>query len=114
MISERISLINDIKEEKEKKKKGAYKEPSKNNSNIDDFFFCELCRYKYKKESILEKHKNMKHVINTKALKRNKCRFKFNSLSDMIKQDQKKHQDKKLKNVTSYVFSDILFDEFDV
>ena len=101
MIREHISLINDIKEEKEKKKKGAYKESSKNNSDIVDSFFCDLCRYKYRKECILEKHKNMKHVINTIALKCNKCRYKFNSLSDMIKHDQKKHKDKKLQNVTS-------------
>ena len=39
MVREHISLINDIKEEKEKKKKWAYKELSKNNSDIDDFFF---------------------------------------------------------------------------
>ena len=56
----------------------------------------------------------MKHVINTKALKCNKCRYKFNSLSDIIKHDQKKHQDKKLQNVTSYVFSEIMLDDFDV
>ena len=39
---------------------------SKSNSDIDDFFFCDLCRYKFKKERILEKHKNMKHVITQK------------------------------------------------
>ena len=32
----------------------------------------------------------------------------------MIKHDQKKHQDKKLQNVTSYVFSEIMIDEFGV
>ena len=41
MVRERISLINDIKEEKENKKKGANKELSKNNSAIDDLFFCD-------------------------------------------------------------------------
>ena len=103
MVREHISLINDIKEEKEKKPKGAYKESSTNNRDIDDFFFCDLCRYKCQKESILKNHKNIKHVINAKALKCNKCRYKIHSLSDMIKNDQKKQQDKKLQNVTSYV-----------
>ena len=56
----------------------------------------------------------MKHVVNAKALKCNICRYKFNSLSDMIKHDKKKHQNKKLQKVTSYVFSDIMLDEFDV
>ena len=56
----------------------------------------------------------MKHVINTKALKWNKCRLKFNSLCDMIKHDKKKHQDKKLQNVTNNVFSEIMMDEIDV
>ena len=32
----------------------------------------------------------------------------------MLKHDKKKHQDKKLQNVTSYVFSEIMLDEFDV
>ena len=39
MVRKHISLINDIKEEKENKKKRAYKESSKNNSDIDDLFF---------------------------------------------------------------------------
>ena len=111
MVGKHISLINIIKEEKEK---GAYKESSKNNSDNDDFFPLHLCKYKCRKESILEKHRNMKHVINTKSPKCNKCRYKFNSLSDRIKHDQKKHQDKNLQNVTNYLFSEIMLDEFDV
>ena len=31
-----------------------------------------------------------------------------------LKHDPKKYQDKKLQNVTSYVFSEIMLDEFDV
>ena len=63
---------------------------------------------------LLEKHKDMKHVIKNKALKCNKCRDNFNSLSDMLEHDQKKHQDKKYQNDTSFVFSESMLDEFDV
>ena len=44
----------------------------------------------------------------------NEFRYKFNSLSDKIKYDQKKHQNKKFQNVTSFVFSEIMLDEIDV
>ena len=50
MDSEHISLINYRKEENTKK--GAWKESSVNNSDTDDFFFCDLCRYKCKKKGI--------------------------------------------------------------
>ena len=44
MVREQISFIN------EKKKKGANKESSKNKSDINNFFFCDLCRFKCRKK----------------------------------------------------------------
>ena len=47
----------------------------------------------------------MKHVINNKAIKWNTCRDNFNSLSDMLEHDQKKHQDKKKIRIPPALFS---------
>ena len=107
-----LSLISDTKEEN--KNKESEKESLKNNNYSDVFLYCDLCRYKCREGSVLEKHKNVKHVINNKALKCNECREDFNSLSDMLEHDQEKHQDKKFQNATSFVLSGSILEEFDV
>ena len=55
-----------------------------------------------------------KHATNNKAHQCKTCRENFNSLSDVLEHDLKEHQDKQVKNKTSFVFSESMLDEFDL
>ena len=77
-------------------------------------FFCEHCKYKSKKENVLQKHKNYKHAITHKRHQCNQCRKRFPSLSDLLEHDEIEHRAKEVQNNTSFVFSETILDEFGV
>ena len=54
------------------------------------------------------------HAVNYKAHQCKKSRENFNSLSDVLEHDVKKHQDKQVQNNTSFVFSESMLYEFDI
>ena len=71
MVREHISLINDIKYDKKEEKKEHTKNHQKTKV-ILMILFSIFVGINARKKVFLEKHKNMKHVINTKALRWNK------------------------------------------
>ena len=103
-----LSMISDKKEEGES-------QAAVNDKKVKEkFLFCDYCSYKCKKKGDLQKHKNVKHGINTKGHQCIKCRENVPSLSNILEHDQKEHSDKKFQKTTSFVFSDSMLDEFDV